>query len=571
MKKISSATSSVRRMTTLLAIFAAHTFIASAQTPVPSPSPAPTPITKTGSILVSNPSTVGRITKWVTSANNGTGTIGDSVIIESSLGTIGLGTNPFSDFKLAVDGGATLGGVFGRSQSGDAGYFQGNVRVTNNLSTSHLFISSGGTLNFGDGTVQTTASKITGVTAGTGLSGGGNVGNVTLGIAAGGVNTNQLADGAVTGTKISAGTIGSTQLGNSAVTTTHLADNAVTDQKIASGQVVRSLNGLTDHVTLAAGENVTITPAGNTLTISAPSVPYINPLRLATGRWYEVNEATPDIAVGNQPQSVAFDGLNIWVTNSGCFQCQGTVMRIRPSDGVVLNTYNVGLGSIDTLYDGNHIWVSNRDSNNVFKLKVSDGSVVGVYSAGLNSPHFMCFDGTNIWVPNPGDNTIAKMNASDGSLVNTYPTFGVNPTWTAFDGKNVWVANQNTNTLVKLNPANGSLAGGPYTVGNQPLGMVFDGTYLWVANHSSDNIMKIRPSDGAVIATVPVGDGPYMMTFDGGHVWVTNLLSNNVYKVRVTDNSVVVVSPVGNHPAGIGFDGSKIWITNYFSSTVSRR
>src|ERR1043166_412991 len=78
--------------------------IAWAQTPLPSPSPAPTPITKTGSILVNNPSTVGRISKWVTSSNNGTGTIGDSAIIESSIGTIGIGTSPFSDFKLGVDG-----------------------------------------------------------------------------------------------------------------------------------------------------------------------------------------------------------------------------------------------------------------------------------------------------------------------------------------------------------------------------------------------------------------------------------------------------------------------------------
>jgi hypothetical protein len=37
---------------------------------------------------------------------------------------------------------------------------------------------------------------------------------------------------------------------------------------IANGQVVRSLNGLHDGVTLAAGANVTLTPSGNTLTIA---------------------------------------------------------------------------------------------------------------------------------------------------------------------------------------------------------------------------------------------------------------------------------------------------------------
>src|SRR5258705_6192055 len=72
-----------------------------AQSPIPSPSPTPTPITKTGVILVDGSSTVGRITKWVGSTNNGTVTIGNSVITVYSVGTIGIVTNPFSDFKIA--------------------------------------------------------------------------------------------------------------------------------------------------------------------------------------------------------------------------------------------------------------------------------------------------------------------------------------------------------------------------------------------------------------------------------------------------------------------------------------
>jgi Chaperone of endosialidase len=53
------------------------------------------------------------------------------------------------------------------------------------------------------------------------------------------------------------------------VGTALLADGAVTAPKIGSGVVVRSLNSLTDAVTLAAGSNVSITPSGSTLTISA--------------------------------------------------------------------------------------------------------------------------------------------------------------------------------------------------------------------------------------------------------------------------------------------------------------
>jgi hypothetical protein len=65
-------------------------------------------------------------------------------------------------------------------------------------------------------------------------------------------------------TNINAGTLASARLGQ--IPTTNIADSAVTAAKIAAGQVVKSLNGLEDNVTLAAGANIAITPSGNTLT-----------------------------------------------------------------------------------------------------------------------------------------------------------------------------------------------------------------------------------------------------------------------------------------------------------------
>ena len=56
---------------------------------------------------------------------------------------------------------------------------------------------------------------------------------------------------------------------DSATTASSVADGSVTATSIASGQIVKSLNGLTDDVTLSAGPNVTITPSGNTLTIAS--------------------------------------------------------------------------------------------------------------------------------------------------------------------------------------------------------------------------------------------------------------------------------------------------------------
>jgi hypothetical protein len=64
----------------------------------------------------------------------------------------------------------------------------------------------------------------------------------------------------------SAATAGTATTANTA---NGVAANAVTAGGIASGQVVKSLNGLEDAVTLAQGPNVTITTNGNTLTIAS--------------------------------------------------------------------------------------------------------------------------------------------------------------------------------------------------------------------------------------------------------------------------------------------------------------
>jgi hypothetical protein len=48
-----------------------------------------------------------------------------------------------------------------------------------------------------------------------------------------------------------------------------LANNAVTAAKVGAGQVVKSINGLFDNVTLVAGSNITLTPFGNNLTMAA--------------------------------------------------------------------------------------------------------------------------------------------------------------------------------------------------------------------------------------------------------------------------------------------------------------
>ena len=55
-------------------------------------------------------------------------------------------------------------------------------------------------------------------------------------------------------------------------------------------------------------------------------------------------------AVGMAPAGIAFDGVNIWVANSG----SGTVSKLNAT-GATLDTVNVGLDPDGIAFDGEHI------------------------------------------------------------------------------------------------------------------------------------------------------------------------------------------------------------------------
>ncbi|MGD1149389.1 MAG: hypothetical protein ABR961_15725, partial [Thermoanaerobaculaceae bacterium] len=76
------------------------------------------------------------------------------------------------------------------------------------------------------------SGTITGVTAGTGLTGGGTSGSVTLGIANGGVGNTQLGANAVTTDKIANGTIATADLADGAVTKAKLAASGGTNGQV---------------------------------------------------------------------------------------------------------------------------------------------------------------------------------------------------------------------------------------------------------------------------------------------------------------------------------------------------
>lgn len=259
-----------------------------------------------GSGNVTGSGTAGQITKWT-----GASTLGDSVLTEKDA-KIGLGTiTPISLLQIVGSQPvtSTLTGTNAteglRITGGKGGDTSGSGQTAGNGASLVLQGGDGGdalTGTTGRGgyvTIQPGAAGIGSISGGFGqvllAPGGGNVGiGVTNGgsrlTVAGMIETTlggvKFPDGT---TQTTAATTGLTSIFHDAtltgngtsgtplgvadggIGTTQLANNAVTAAKIASGQIVTSLNGLKDQVSLSAGANITITPLGNVLTIAAPN------------------------------------------------------------------------------------------------------------------------------------------------------------------------------------------------------------------------------------------------------------------------------------------------------------
>jgi hypothetical protein len=367
-------------------------------------------------------------------------------------------------------------------------------------------------------------------------------------------------------TVVNAAGIGDIRLGPGTATPTTSTQNFVGGETLANSTIVSvSIDQVTARMG-GAGADVLIDVLGYYL-VGGPIGASLNPLQIAILRWYPALGTGQTIAVGSEPNALAFDGANIWVAN----HIDGTVQKIPVATGVPGSPIPLALGSAPfaLAFDGANIWVANNAVNSVQKIPVATG-VPGSPIAVGSSPVALAFDGANIWVANQGDATVQSIPVATG-VPGSPIAVGANPYGLAFDGANIWVANRSGNTVQSIPVATG-VPGSPIAVGSGPWGLAFDGANMWVANSNASSVQKIPVATGVPGSPITVGFGPRSLAFDGANIWVANGggLGNTVQKIPVATGVPGSPIAVGSFPVALAFDGANIWVANVSDGTVQK-
>jgi hypothetical protein len=190
-------------------------------------------------------------------------------------------------------------------------------------------------------------------------------------------------------------------------------------------------------------------------------------------------------------------------------------------------------------WDGDNLWVSDYDTDFIYKVSPDDGTVLESFPAPDEYIEGLAWDGTYLWAAENGGgpsepSTIYQVDVSDGSVVHSFTPPGPWPHGITWDGHNLWIDDFDTKMIDKVDPSTGQVLATIPAPGDGSIGLTWDGVYLWSDDFQTDSLYQIDPADGTVIRDVRSPDtNPRDLAWDGQYVWVLSWQAATIYQVDV--------------------------------------
>lgn len=300
--------------------------------------------------------------------------------------------------------------------------------------------------------------------------------------------------------------------------------------------------------------------------------------------------------VGSLPFGIAFDGRNVWVGNS--LQNAGSLMKLDPRSGAVLQTIPIAGCPGHLAFDGTRIWTSTwcpnpsnyaaaQGATPLAAVRVSDGMPVGPAGAFpvLNFAEGLASTGTKVFAQfNDGQKYLACMSKDTPTQVMQIANaagaqsgiVGKPARPIVADGGIIWsIASPSRTQGIVLGTRTSDCTNVkqfPFTTpvdGDGAYGLAADFRYVWVGLTAQlpahNTLIRIEKSTGNV-RLFAIGGALQGITSDGSHIWVVDQNASGF--VDAIDPNTgqrlaeIPSAPSAYHPYNVLFDGRYLWVTN---------
>ncbi len=226
----------------------------------------------------------------------------------------------------------------------------------------------------------------------------------------------------------------------------------------------------------APGENVTI--ADDSFWATVPTADTVVRAPVGGGE-------AKEIAVGDGPMGVTFDGSSIWVANSA----GPSISAIDPTDDSVSEPVTLQGASFPSQIAAGEgrLWVVDRENALLISAEPGDPSVQEDSPLG-SKPKGVVTGAGSVWAANTGNGKVVEFSPTGGELDEIQ--VGGEPRLLAYGFGRIWVADGN-GAVEAIDPADNSVQ--RVAVEGSPEGVAIGKDRVWVTTGEGDEVVRLDP------------------------------------------------------------------------------
>jgi YVTN family beta-propeller protein len=274
------------------------------------------------------------------------------------------------------------------------------------------------------------------------------------------------------------------------------------------------------------------------------------------------------ITLTAKPNGLAADSNAIWVTTDKGIEVIDPIYKQVTRTLPILGTkpskgYPFASAPTNVTFALGSAWVTTSTgglNGTLERVGPTSGSVVDAINVGT-SPGAMASIGRGLWVADQFGNKVSRVDAT-GAVTNRIPV-GRAPVDVAAGFGAIWVADADDDEVKRIDPQRGTIAT-TIPVGAHPAAIAVGAGAVWAANQYDGTISRIDPRRNEVVKTIDVGGSPTGIALSRALVWVT-VQENPLAPVSkdVTGGVLRIAGRPNFDPAqaGLDFDGLQMLYT----------